>query len=178
MTPEELKKTYSSLSTSQLLEIVDSKFEYTELAVSIALAELATRNISEEEIKDYKHEQIEKVDSFIKKNIYEDLNIFQKIWFYFMWIPVINFITKMNFRDAGAVLKIKQANYYSWCGFIFCAASAIIAISFDPLNEWLIYLFWILGFVITTAFDETVNRKRQIEKLEAMFEKSKVIEEI
>ncbi len=55
---EELKGTFSMLPTEKLMEIIDNKFGYTELAVSVAFEELAGREITEEEIKNYKSKQI------------------------------------------------------------------------------------------------------------------------
>ena len=50
---DELKGIYAMLPTEKLMEIIDNKFGYTELAVSVAFEELANRSISEEEIKKY-----------------------------------------------------------------------------------------------------------------------------
>ena len=77
---EELQVTFSSLPTEKLMEIIDNKFGYTELAVSVAFEELAGRKISEDEIKNYKFKQIEKLNNYIRKNIAHDLTLSQKIY--------------------------------------------------------------------------------------------------
>ena len=82
MTREELQETYSQFSTQELLEIIDRKFDYTETAVAVALEEISKRHISEDDIKSYKTEQIEKAEKFIKYNIVDDLTFFQKNLFY------------------------------------------------------------------------------------------------
>ncbi|WP_157280380.1 hypothetical protein [Pedobacter borealis] len=164
MTAEELKKNYSSFSTKKLLEIVDNKFDYTELAVTIALAELSTRQVSEQDIKSYKDEQIEKVESFIKRNILDDLTVLQKNLFYFVWFPLINFAFKQNFRDDGYVLKLKQANYYSLIGFVCFMLTGIISGIYE-LSNWTSFAIWIFGFAPAYAFDETFNRQNQIKRL-------------
>src|SRR5712664_911465 len=69
MTREDLEKQYAALSTNELLTIVDRKFGYTELAVTVAIEEMNRRNISEEDIKSYKEEQISQAISFVKRNI-------------------------------------------------------------------------------------------------------------
>src|ERR1700733_6171241 len=121
MTREDLREQYAALSTNELLEIIDRKFDYTELAVTVALEEISRRNLSEENIREYKEEQVAKVNSFIKKNIADDLNIFQKILFFFIWLPLLNFPFKQNFRDDDYILKLKQASYYSLFGFVCMA---------------------------------------------------------
>ena len=74
MTREDLQQQYAALSTNELLEIIDRKFDYTELAVTVALEEIGRRNLSEENIREYKEEQEAQARSFIKKNIVDDLN--------------------------------------------------------------------------------------------------------
>jgi hypothetical protein len=168
MTPEELKITYSTISTKELLEIIDNKFDNTELAVSIALAELSTRQVSEQDIKNYKEEQIEKAVKFIKRNISDDLTFLQKNLFYFIWFPFINFAFKQNFRDDSYILKLKQANYYSLFGFILFMLSGFVSgiYGFSNLTSLAI---WIIGFVPAYAFDETFNRQNQIKRLKALY---------
>jgi hypothetical protein len=168
MTREELQQTYSKLPTEKLLEILDRKFDYTELAVSVALEELGSRKVSEEEIKNYKTEQINKVETFIKKNISDDLTLLQKNLFYFLWLPILNFAFKMNFGQDGYVLKLKQANYYSLLGFIFFMVAGIVSVIFD-LSDLSSLAIWILGFVQSYFFDEYFNRQKQIEKLRKVF---------
>ncbi|HAK11757.1 MAG TPA: hypothetical protein DCO78_07060, partial [Chitinophagaceae bacterium] len=85
MTKEELQSTYSKLSNQELLEIIDRKFEYTELAITVAFEEISKRNISEEDISNYKTEQVEKAVKFVKKNIVDDLSLLQKNFFFFIW---------------------------------------------------------------------------------------------
>lgn len=176
MTPEELKKTYSTLSTKELLEIIDNKFDYTELAVSVALAELSTRHVSEAEIKSYKDEQMVKALNFIKRNISDDLTLLQKNLFYFIWFPLINFPFKQNLRDDGYILKLKQANYYSFIGFALFMLTGYVSATLDFSNLTSLAI-WIIGFVPAYAFDETFNRQNQIRRLKKIYEsQSKEVE--
>ncbi|MCG2612782.1 hypothetical protein LZZ85_00765 [Terrimonas sp. NA20] len=78
MTADELKETYAKLSTEELLEILDNKFDYTDLAVSVALTELSSRKISKEDITTYKAAQVSKVVEHIRRKISDDLNLLQK----------------------------------------------------------------------------------------------------
>src|SRR4051812_31359182 len=103
MTREELQKTYSALSTQELLEIVDRKFDYTDLALTVAFEEISRRHISEEDIKGYKEQQISKAANFIKRHVFDDLTIFQKNLFFFIWLPLINFPFSQNFKEEGYV---------------------------------------------------------------------------
>ena len=58
MTQQELQDSYSHLSIQDLLNITDRKFEYTESAVTTAIQEISKRNISEDDIKNFKIEKI------------------------------------------------------------------------------------------------------------------------
>lgn len=168
MTSEELKKTYSALSTKELLQIIDNKFDYTELAVSIAIAELSTRQVSEEDIRQYKKEQVEKAVNFIKRNISDDLTLWQKNFFYFLWFPLINFPFKQNFRDDSRILKLKQANYYSVAGFALFLLTEFVSGMFN-LSSLISLAVWIICFVPVYAFDETFNRQNQIRRLQKLY---------
>jgi hypothetical protein len=117
-TKEELQEKYATLSTDKLMEIIDDKFAYTELAVTLALHELSSRNVSEGDIKSYKDKQVEKLTTFVKRNIIDDLTLLQKNLFFFIWFPLLTYAFRRNFSEDGYLLKLKQANYYSWAGFI------------------------------------------------------------
>lgn len=164
MTADELKETYAKLSTEELLEILDNKFDYTDLAVSVALAELSSRKISEEDITTYKTAQVSKVVERVRRNISDDLSLLQKNLFFFFWLPIITFAIKQNFREDGYLLKLRQANYYSLIGFVSFIAITIATVSYD-LSNLTSLAFWILCFIPACFFDEYVNRKAQIERL-------------
>lgn len=171
MTSEELQKTYSALLTEKLLEIVDNKFEYTELAVTVAIAELSKCQVSEDEIKKYKDDLIQKFASAVKRNIVDDLSLFQKNLFYFLWFPLITIGFKQNFSEDGYLLKLKQANYYSLVGFAFFIFTAFISVNYH-LSNLSSLAVWILGFIPAYAFDETVNRQSIIRRLQTRYENS------
>lgn len=155
------------LPTEKLMEIIDNKFGYTELAVSVAFEELASRKISEEEIKNYKFKQIQKLNSYIQKNISHDLAFAQKNLFYFFFIPVFTFPFRQNFREKGFKLKIRQANYYSFFGFLFFSFSALFL--YQGLSNLFVIAFWLSGFIPAYMMDEFFNRQRQIRKLQKLF---------
>lgn len=168
MTVEELKNTYSSLSTKDLLQIVDNKFDYTDFAVSIALAELSTRQVSEEDIKNYKEDVIENEVSFINRNISNDLSLLQKILFYFIWPWLINSAFKRNFLEDGYILKLKQSNYYSLIGFLTFFVTGFFSLIYDFSNLTSL-CFWIICFLPAYIFDEAFNRQSQIIKLKKIY---------
>ncbi|MDB5137826.1 MAG: hypothetical protein JWP37_4429 [Mucilaginibacter sp.] len=163
---DELQGTYAALSTEKLMEIIDNKFGYTELAVTVAFEELSSRKISEEEIKSYKSKQLAKLNNYIKKNISDDLSLSQKNLFYFIWLPLFTFPFKQNYREEGCALKVKQANYYSLFGFLFFALTAFLSVRFSNLFA---AALWIGGFIPAYLLDEFFNRQRQIKKLQRLF---------
>ncbi|HTI61195.1 MAG TPA: hypothetical protein VL525_19370 [Mucilaginibacter sp.] len=164
---QELQLTYSSLPTEKLMEIIDNKFGYTEMAVSVAFEELASRKISEEEVKNYKSKQIEKLNNYIRKNISHDLSLSQKNLFYFLFIPLLTAPFRLGFKEKGFKLKIKQANYYSLFGFIFCVLSTLFLV--QGMSNLFVAAFWMGGFIPAYLMDEFFNRQRQIKKLQKLF---------
>ncbi|HLK28304.1 MAG TPA: hypothetical protein VKT28_06970 [Puia sp.] len=168
MTPEELKETYSKYTTQELLEIIDKKFQYTELAVTIAIEEIAKRKISEDEIKKYKSEKIQEIGRLIEGNIVNDLTLLQKNFFFFIWLPLITFPFRQNFKDDKNFLKLKQANYYSMLGFVSYIVTFILLDIFNLTTLSGIGVL-ILCFLPAYSFDEFYNRRRQIIRLQKMF---------
>ena len=80
VTKEDLERKYKNLSNSELLNIIENKFNYTELAVIVALEEISRRNITEKDISKFKKEKIKEAEEFVVKNIVDDLTFFQKIF--------------------------------------------------------------------------------------------------
>lgn len=164
---DELKGIYAMLPTEKLMEIIDNKFGYTELAVSVAFEELASRSISEEEIKNYKFKQLERLNSYIRKNISHDLVFAEKNLFYFLFLPIFTFPFKHAFKEKGYQLKIRQANYYALFGFIFFVIAAWFL--YSGMSNLFVVAFWLGGFMPAYLMDEIFNRQRQIRKLQKLF---------
>jgi hypothetical protein len=94
VTEQELQEQYAQFDTESLLEIAANKSGFTELANSVALKELRSRKVSEQEIRDYKPILVAKIDPLTRQNCLIDLNVFYKIIFYFVFIPRLrSFIT-------------------------------------------------------------------------------------
>jgi hypothetical protein len=172
---EELHVTFSALSTEKLMEIIDNKFGFTELAVTVAFEELSGRKISEEEIRNYKFKQLKKLNTYIKNNIWAALNISQKNLFYFIWLPLFTIVFKQNFRQEGFALKLRQANYYSLAGFL---AFIVVAFLFNRVSNTTLIAIWIGGFIPAYAFDDLFNRQSQIKKLQKIFSANVVTEPV
>lgn len=175
MTREELEKQYSTLSIDELFEIIDKKFGYTELAVMIAIEEMGKRKISEEDIIKYKEDQIQEAKGLNRRNIEEDLNVFQKNLFYFIWLPLITFPFKRNFGEDGYILKLKQANYYSLFGFVFFILTGF-ASGIYRLSNLTSLAILILTFLPVYAFDEYFNKQRIQERLLRIFKEPNEVE--
>ena len=164
MTKEDLEKQYAALSTNELLEIVDQKFDYTDLAVTVALAEISKRGVPEEAVKEYKDLQISKIKESVQKIIIDDLKVGYKIFFFFIWFPLLNFPFKQNYRDGNFVLKLSQAGYYSGLGFLFMMLTGLVSGLYD-LSTLTAVTIWFSSFLPAYAFDEFFNRRRLIQSL-------------
>lgn len=170
MNKEDLEKHYAELSTNELLEIVDRKFDYTELAVTVALAEISKREISDETLKEYKDLQISRAKETIRKIIIDDLKVGYKIFFFFIWIPLLNFPLKQNYRDGDFVLKLSQARYYSGLGFLFMMFTGLVSGPYN-LSNLTAATIWFSSFLPAYTFDEFFNRKRLIQRLLTRYDK-------
>ncbi|RWY54176.1 hypothetical protein [Mucilaginibacter gilvus] len=158
---EQLESTYSSLPTNKLLAMMDRPSDYTELAIMVASAELTKRNVGDVEKTVYAEEQLKQTEISVQKILYNELSFLQKALFYFLWFPILNFAFKMNLRQDGYLLKLKQANYYSLAGFIFCMLGGILPVLLN-IADFIGMIIWILGFVAAYFFDERFNRQRII----------------
>nr|WP_067054351.1 hypothetical protein [Mucilaginibacter sp. L294] len=169
VTQESLQEAYAKFDTIDLLEIVANKNGYTELAVSVALAELRKRNVTNDEIRNYKSVFPQQNDELLVKNYLTDLNLFQKIIFYILWIPRIRSFFTMDFQSDGYVLKSQQSNYYSILGFVFCFLA--LATSQYPNQTYI--AVWCGGFIASYLFDICFNRDKQITDLQKRLEDGK-----
>lgn len=165
ITKEELEKRYEKLSNKELLDIIDNKFRYTELAIVVALEEISKRKLNENDIKTYKSNKEKEFNSLVIKYIGDDLSFFQKIFFFFIWLPFLNFPMRRVFFENNYVLKLKQANYYSWAGFIFCLLASFISSKYFDNSNITMIIIWMICFVLPYLFDKKFNRQRQIKKL-------------
>ena|ERR1700744_3562656 len=117
MTIDEIKARCESLSTEELHFIVNNKIQYTEVIVRIAQQELKKRNPTKEEIARFKKEQAQ-WKKIIDGDIHEDLMLWEKIVFFFIFFPRIHFLVMRDYRKRRYILKIKQAGYYMTVGGI------------------------------------------------------------
>lgn len=162
---EQLETTYALLHTNKLLAMMDNQSDYTELALAVASAELTKRNVGDAEITLYEEEQLAKAEVLVHKILYDELSFLQKNLFYFLWFPILNFAFKMNFKQDGYLLKLKQANYYSLAGFGFFMLAGILSPLLN-ISDFEALGIWILGFVVAYFFDQRFNRQRMIGMLQ------------
>jgi len=99
--------------------------------LTVALAEISKRGVPEEAVKEYKDLQISKIKETVQKIIIDDLKVGYKIFFFFIWFPLLNFPLKQNYRDGNFVLKLSQAGYYSGLGFLFMMLTGLVSGLYD-----------------------------------------------
>ena len=131
----ELEERYASYSNNRLLSIVHSRNEYTELAVEIAKAELASRNLSSYELDIFYDEQ-EARQVAAKALAAVTLNVWEKMLFFFLWFTpsFLGGALKMNYDEDSLALKIKQSRTYALAGFISLILDGIISVYFTLGN--------------------------------------------
>jgi len=100
----------------------------------------------------------------VRKIVIDDLKVGYKIFFFFIWPPILNFAVKQNYRDGDFVLKLSQARYYSGLGFLFMMLTGLVSGIYDLSNLTAVTI-WFVSFLPAFAFDEFFNRKRLIQRL-------------
>src|ERR1700743_305384 len=108
---ESLIEKYVKMEDADLLIILASKDDYTEMAKSVAYDELLRRGIYDSDIKELLSGVSYEYSPIILKNYKTDLKLWQKIAFFLIWFPYIRKMLNYNFHEQGFVLKSRQANY-------------------------------------------------------------------
>jgi hypothetical protein len=157
---EDIAKTYSGLSTDELLAIVREQGGYTALAISAAQEELAKRNVTEAQVLEF-DERIEQAKTVARQSASEELSFLQKCFFYFIWVPLLHFPIKQNLREDGFVLKVRQAGYYSIAGFISFILTALISAAIN-LSDLLSIMVWALLILPACVLDKYFNKRTQL----------------
>lgn len=171
VTKEDLEIRYAALSNSELMDIIDRKFEYTELAVTVAIQELGKRDVNEQDVANYKEKVFTEFHDEIQKNFVDDLTVTQKLlFFYFFWIPFVTIPIKNNFVRDGFLLKRSQAGFFSIMGFAACFIS-ILLVSVSSVLTYTIFI--LLGF-LTLQYDLIIRRKK---RMQTVYEQIKQSEE-
>lgn len=172
VTKEDLQQKYRDLSTEKLIEIIDNKANYTELAVEVAKAEFLSRNASKEEVIDYFVQKIDNGNLALERSV-EPLGFFQKLLFFFLFIPLLHFAFKMNYKADGATLKIRQSNYYSLIGFISLILSTLTIVAFDwDVPDLTTLGIWMIFFIPAYFLDDHFNQRVIIERINRVLEKA------
>ena len=156
MSKQDLARKYAESPVSELLEIIENKQHYTNEAIVAAIEELSLRKITTDEIAKLKAEQAATLKEKGVKQYVSRLNIWQKHLFFFLWIPLLTFPFRQNFRDSGHYMKLKQANYFSLLGFLSMMLSTYITIQYN-LSNISFWLILIPAFGITLIFDGVFN---------------------
>jgi hypothetical protein len=165
VTKEDLQQKYQKLSTEKLIEIIDNKVNYTELALEVAKAEFVSRNASKQDVADYVWKKIDNTNSAVEKSI-EPIGFFQKLLFFFLFIPLLHFAFKMNYRSDGATLKLRQSNYYSLIGFITLILSTLAIVAFNwNVADSTVLGIWMIFFIPAYLLDDYFNKRIIIERI-------------
>ena len=162
MNKEELRKQCESLSNQQLIAIVDNKIRYNVQIVTAAQIELESRAISKEEVKTHKR-QLTQQARIITGNIVDELGLPDKILFFIIFFPRLNYFVRRSYRKQNYVLKLRQAGYYSLLGFVSCIL--IFSVGLQRLSPVDCFIIWGLSFLPVYAFDHYYYKQKTIERL-------------
>jgi hypothetical protein len=165
MTIGEIKTKCESLSTEELYFIVNNKIRYTETIVRVAQQELRNRNPTREEINHFKKVQARRA-KVIDGDIHEDLLLWEKILFFFIFIPRFHFLVLRDYRKRKYVLKVRQAGYFMVAGAVFFLPILLVgAERFFSLKTAAI--LWAASFPVAYAFNYYYYKGGTIRRLAA-----------
>jgi len=117
MAIEEIKAQCELLSNEELLLVVNNKIRYTEVIVRVVQQEIRKRGLTKDEVSKFKKDQACRA-RIIDGDIHEDLLLFEKIAFFFLFFPRLHFLVIRDYRKRKYVLKVRQAGYYMVAGGI------------------------------------------------------------
>ncbi|UKJ07882.1 hypothetical protein [Solitalea lacus] len=167
---EDLTELYARYTNEELLDLLNARENYTDLAVRVAFEELKNRNLGEQEIKDYITSKFKKAEQFIAENIHNELSLQLKSYFYFFWLPIFTFPFQLNYKEERLILKLKQSNFYSLMGFCFFTIGTIgyLFLGFSLLSALAI---WVGGIIMAMVLDHRFNRNKIIRDFERTIRK-------
>jgi hypothetical protein len=162
---EELVKLFSKKRTSELLDILSNRQDYTELAVQVIKDEIEKRGIEQNDIEEFHASKIVQQDEKIKKAYFLELKFVEKLLVYFGF-PLLFFgllITlgaKNYLEKEGFFMKLKQAKLFLIISFV---SLIITGIMLDYVDNIYLLSVWIGGFVIAIQIDKKASAKRKAE---------------
>lgn len=157
-TKEELAERYSKFENSQLLEILDKKENFTENAIVAAKEELQKRNLTSEQVEEYKEDKTVKEQLAHELSI-EELTRGEKIrFFFFGFVPIVNGAIRANFRQDGYELKLKLSRYYGTFGLLSFLTTGLISV-LATLTTLSSVIIWIAFFPIAQIIENKVYNK-------------------
>ncbi|HOX81832.1 MAG TPA: hypothetical protein PLJ60_05330 [Chryseolinea sp.] len=157
-TKEKLSKLYSKLPDKKLLDIVNDKDQYTDIALNIALEEIRKREIKTDQVQDYIENKI--LETKISEHVASiELTFLEKVKFFCIWfLPFIEVAFRMNLIEDGLKTKVKQSRVFSTVGFLTFMLTGFLGVifehsNFESFSIW--FLFFVLTYFIEKRFRKT-----------------------
>jgi hypothetical protein len=155
-TKDDLKKRYATFSDDRLLEILYNKNEYTADAVEVAQTEIASRNITDAQVKTFVSDRVEALEvQAVEKKIlsWVPLELWEKLFFFFIWFSpfFLGSALRTNYAEDGLILKLRQSKLFAIAGFTSVILTFIISelFSLSQTSGYVVYfLLPVLFFII------------------------------
>ena len=155
-TKDELAKHYATLTDRQLLDILNEKDQYTDIAIQAALGEMQKREIEPEQVEEY-YEVLASEKEVMDQIALIELTLIEKVKFYFLWLlPFMGSAIRMNYAEQGLKTKVKQSKVFSIMGFLMVFPAAILEFTNDYESAISIGL-WILLFIPTYKIEKIIR---------------------
>lgn len=161
---EEIQAQCEMLSNEQLMLIVTNKIRYNEMIVRAAHQELRKRGITKDQMKEIKRKQ-DRAPKPIEGDIHEDLVLWEKIAFFYLFFPRLHFLVLRDYRSRKLVLKVKQAGYYMFAGMLLFMIGLIGSIFFYSISIGIV--LWAMMFPAVHAFNRYYFKPLTIRRLAA-----------
>ena len=159
----DLFKLYSKKRTSELLNILSNKNDYSELAVDVAKDEVMRRGIGEGDVEEFHALKVVQQDEQIKRTYFLELRFIEKLFIYF-GVPVLFFgmllifAAKSYLQEGGFFMKLHQARLFLIVSFLSLIITMLLLENIDSI---FVYCIWVSGFFIALYFDRNAAKKRK-----------------
>lgn len=147
-----LAKRYAKLSNEQLLNMAENRQDYTPEAIEVLQQEIGNRQISREEVTDFK------VRTAVSKAILTERSLvplptWEKVFYFFAFFipPYLGFVVAafgMNREEDGYTTKARQTRFFRLTGFL----SALVVIVICSQLPLLILILWPASFALAYKF--------------------------
>lgn len=167
ITKQELQRTYSRKSTTELLAILEDRQGYTPLAHEVAHELICTRRLYKEDVEEFMSDRVLRMDDAYRRAHFVELPDHEKALLYFLSLimlapPFLLFtiLRRDGLLRGGYALKLRQAHLFIWSGFF---GLLLMGLMEGALGTGGVAVLCVAGFIGVYLWDRKEAAKRKAE---------------